>query len=108
MADEQLQLAAVVLDRFSAPIVDMARKLRQLTEQNAKSHVQGAGLAKLHGESFNKLRESVGKSAESLRREFLPTIEKITEQALGLRLALGGVAGAGRRLSLQEVHVQAT
>ena len=72
----------------------MQRSLRRLTEANAKSHVQGAAVSKLHAELFTKLRESVGKSAEVFRRDFLPAIEKISSEALGLKLVLGGVAGA--------------
>jgi hypothetical protein len=94
LADESLILTAQVYDRFSEPIKKMQASLRALSEANQKSHLQGAAVSKIHAESFTKLRESVGKSAEVFRRDFLPAIEKISSEALGLKLVLGGVAGA--------------
>jgi hypothetical protein len=94
LSDEALVLVAQVYDQFSAPIRDMQRSLRALTDANKKSHLQGAAVSKIHAESFTKLRESVVKSAEVFRRDFLPAIEKISSEALGLKLVLGGVAGA--------------
>jgi muramidase (phage lysozyme) len=94
LADEALSLEAVVLDRFSAPIRDLSRQLRALTDANRKSHVEGVGLAKAHGESFTRLRESVTKTADVFRKEFLPTLEHIAEQATGVRFAFMGIAGS--------------
>jgi hypothetical protein len=94
LPDEALVLVAQVYDGFSEPIKNMQRSLRQLTDANQRSHIQGAAVSKIHAESFTKLRESVGKSAEVFRRDFLPAIEKISTEALGLKLVLGGVGAA--------------
>ena len=94
MSDEVLSLSAVVLDRYSQPIRDLARQLRTLADQNAKTHTAGASMAKIHTESFTKLFESVHKTSEGFRREFLPVIEKLSTEALGLKLVLGGVTAA--------------
>ena len=80
MADEALSLEAIVLDRFSAPIRDMSRQLRQLTDANRRSAVEGTGLAKAHGESFTRLRESVSKTSEVFRREFAPMLKGVAEE----------------------------
>jgi len=76
MPDESLVLVAQVYDAFLSRSKNMQRQLRQLTDANQRSHIQGAAVSKIHAESFTKLRESVGKSAEVFRRDFLPAIEK--------------------------------
>jgi muramidase (phage lysozyme) len=94
LADETLVLAAQVYDQFSAPIRSMQAQLRQLAAENAKSHTQGVALAKAHGESFTRLRESVSKTSEVFRREFAPMLKDIASEATGLRFALTGIGGA--------------
>jgi hypothetical protein len=94
MPDDSLQLVAQVVDQFSAPIRDMQRQLRALTDANKKSHVEGAGLVRAHGEQFKKLRENITQTSEVLRREFAPVFKDIASEATGLRFALTGIGGA--------------
>ena len=94
MSDESLALSAIVLDRFSQPILDMRRQLRQLSAENAKSHRAGVSLTKAHAESYNKFSEQVHKTSEVFRREFSPVLRDVAEQASGLRFAFTGAAGA--------------
>jgi hypothetical protein len=94
VADESLILAAQVVDQFSAPIRDMQRQLRSLTDANKKSHIEGTSLAKTHGTEFGKLRESVSKTSEVFRREFAPVFKGVAEEATGLRFSLTGIGGA--------------
>jgi hypothetical protein len=94
LPDESLQLVAQVVDQFSAPIRDMQRQLRQLTAENRKSHIEGAGLVRAHGEQFKKLRENITQTSEVFRREFAPVFKDIASEATGLRFALTGIGGA--------------
>jgi hypothetical protein len=71
----------------------MQRQLRSLTDANRRSHIDGVGLAKAHGESFTRLRESVSKTSEVFRREFAPMLKGVAEEATGLRFAFTGIAG---------------
>jgi hypothetical protein len=64
LADEALTLSAIALDRFSQPILAMRRQIQQLSADNRRSHIDGAGLAKAHGAEFTRLRESVTKTAD--------------------------------------------
>jgi hypothetical protein len=72
----------------------MQRSLQRLTQENTRSHVQGTALAKSHGESFTRLRESVSKTSEVFRREFAPVFKSVAEEATGLRFSLTGIGGA--------------
>ena len=94
MSDEALTLSAVVLDKFSQPILDLQRKLRTLSAENAKQHTAGASLVKSHSEGYAKFSEQVHKTSEVFRREFSPVLRDVAEQASGLRFAFTGAAGA--------------
>ena len=94
MSDELLALSAVVLDKFSQPILDLQRKLRQLSAENAKQHTTGASLVKSHSEGYAKFSEQIHKTTEIFRREFSPVLRDVAEQASGLRFAFTGAAGA--------------
>jgi hypothetical protein len=114
LADEALVLSAVVVDRFSNPIKEMQKQLRQLTEANAKSHTAGAELATRHSKAYGELLISVRDTAKQLQGQFAPAIEKIEFAATRAGLAFGGLtaslaalvgAGAGLGASFQS-HAQ--
>jgi hypothetical protein len=92
--EEQLRMAAEIVDKFSAPLREMRRQLQGFSEYGQKAHKEGAAGAKTHEEAILKLREAFRQTTDVAKGGFEPAIEKLGMTALTTGIGLGTVAAA--------------
>lgn len=91
---EQLQLAAQVVDKFSAPIRDLQRQLQLLAKETKGAHKEGAGDAQKHSKAWGDLQKTVVTASEKVKSEFVPAIDAMGLSALTAATSLAGIVAA--------------
>ena len=94
---EVLQLTAQVIDKFSAPIRDLQRSMRTMSEHGRAVHIEGARYAKAHKDSFEDLRKVARETSDHFRNVFNPVMT-----GLGISAISTGAAIAAMSKSIKE------
>jgi hypothetical protein len=93
-SDEVLRMSAEVVDKFSVPLRDMQRQLRQLADMNVTTNKEGVRATTAHTESFVKLRDIVRRTTTSFKGELSPAISELGSISTGVGGAIAGIASA--------------
>jgi len=96
--NEVLSLTAQVIDRYSAPIRDMTRSLRTMSEHGKAVHVEGARYAKQHRDSFEDLRKTARETGDQFKNVLNPTLVGL-ETGLAIN-SLNAWIEAGKRANI--------
>jgi hypothetical protein len=101
-----LRLAAEVVDKYSGPIKQMQRALRDLTDYTRKSNQEGQRGTKTHREELGKLQETFRRLDQRVKASVTPTLAAFGVTALSvagaveaLRSALFGFGDSARQLT---------
>jgi hypothetical protein len=79
---ETLQLTAQVIDKFSAPIRDLQRSMRTMSEQGKAVHIEGQKYSKAHRDSFEALRKVARETSDHFKNVFNPVMTGLGISAL--------------------------
>ncbi len=85
MSDERLRMIAEVQDKFSGPLGDLNKKLKD---------IRGAPGTAAMRKDFEAVRDSIGKTARDIRTTLEPQLSSLGVTSLGVVGAIGGVAAA--------------
>ena len=95
---ETLQLTAQVIDKFSAPIRDLQRSMRIMSEQGKAVHIEGSRYAKAHKDSFEALRKTARETSDHFKNVMNPALV-----GLGLSAVTVGGSIAALTKSIKEL-----
>jgi hypothetical protein len=88
---EVLTLVAQVQNKFSQPIRDMQRSLRDLGEHGRAAHIEGARYSKMHTAAFQDLRKSMRETSEGVKGLLQPAMVGLGISAIGTGAAIAGI-----------------
>ena len=71
---DTLRMAAEIVDKFSAPLKELRRLLKQTSDTGNVAHKEGVEGSKKQFESFRKLRDMVKETTEGFRGGFTPAM----------------------------------
>jgi hypothetical protein len=85
-------MAAEITDRFSAPIRDMTRGLRSMSDQVSRSHKEGVLGAREHLKHFRELDRSIKETASRTRETLAPAFEAFGVGAISAAAGVAAIA----------------
>ncbi|HEY2210276.1 MAG TPA: hypothetical protein VGH62_01410 [Bradyrhizobium sp.] len=99
MAEEDtMRLVAEVVDKYSGPLKDMQRSLRELSDVARGAHVSGAKHTKEHEKAYGELGERIERVKKGFESSFGPALATVGITAFSVGEAIKGVVESVQRL----------
>jgi hypothetical protein len=83
-----MRLVAEVVDKFSGPLKDMNKSLRELSRVAKGSHETGATAAREHAKAMRELAETIKRIPEPLMADLAALVEQLDVALVGDDVAL--------------------
>jgi hypothetical protein len=100
MSDQEqaMKLIAEIVDKYSGPLKEMQRALKQTADATKGMHASGAAQAREHAKAYRELKESIGKAKENVSSVLSPALVGLGITALSVESAVGGIIASIRDL----------